>query len=88
MKRLLMALVRGWQLTFGAWLGPTCRFTPSCSVYSMQALQRHGAVAGTWLTVHRIARCGPWCQGGDDPVPLEKPRLFTHLTSTPNKNNS
>lgn len=88
MKRLLMALVRGWQLTLGAWLRPSCRFSPSCSNYSLQALERHGAVAGTWLTVHRIARCGPWCAAGDDPVPLEKPRLFTHFTSSPHKNNS
>jgi putative membrane protein insertion efficiency factor len=88
-RRALMALVRLWQLTFGAWLGPTCRFEPSCSVYSMQALQRHGALAGAYLTAHRIARCGPWCAGGDDPVPLEKPRLFTHFTrQTPHNNNS
>lgn len=88
MKRVLIALVRGWQLTMGAWIGPSCRFEPSCSGYAMLALQQHGAIAGTYLAMHRIVRCGPWCQGGDDPVPLEKPRLFTHLTSSPNKNNS
>ena len=79
MKKLLMALVRGWQLTFGAWLGPTCRFEPSCSVYAVGALQRHGALAGSYLAARRIVRCGPWCEGGDDPVPLDKPRLFSHL---------
>ena len=81
MRRVLLALVRGWQLTFGAWLPPTCRFEPSCSVYAAQALQRHGAVAGSYLAARRIVRCGPWCEGGDDPVPLDKPRLFSHLHS-------
>ena len=87
MKRVLVACVRAWQLTIGAWIGPSCRFHPSCSGYAVEALQRHGALAGTYLAAHRIARCGPWCEGGDDPVPLEKPRLFTHL-NTETKNNS
>jgi putative membrane protein insertion efficiency factor len=87
MRQFFLALVRGWQLTFGAWMGPVCRFHPSCSVYAAEALQRHGALAGTYLAAHRIARCGPWCAGGNDPVPLEKPRLFTHFsTSLPKKN--
>jgi uncharacterized protein len=81
MRKVLLGLVRGWQLTFGAWLGPTCRFYPSCSVYAAQALQQHGAVAGTYLAASRVLRCGPWCEGGDDPVPLAKPRLFSHLHS-------
>ena len=69
MSRLLVALVRGWQLTIGAWIGPSCRFQPSCSGYAIEALRQHGAIAGTYLAAHRIARCGPWCKGGDDPVP-------------------
>jgi putative membrane protein insertion efficiency factor len=81
MRKLLLGLVRAWQLTFGAWMGPTCRFHPSCSVYAAQALQKHGAVAGTYLAAVRIVRCGPWCEGGNDPVPLGKPRLFSHLHS-------
>jgi putative membrane protein insertion efficiency factor len=84
MRRLLVAFVRGWQLTLGAWIGPSCRFQPSCSGYAIEALQRHGAAAGTYLAARRIARCGPWCEGGDDPVPLEKPRLFSHLHSHSN----
>jgi putative membrane protein insertion efficiency factor len=86
MRGLLLGLVRAWQLTLGAWLPPSCRFNPSCSTYSIQALQRHGALAGTYLTAHRILRCGPWCEGGEDPVPVEKPRLFTHLIPTSKKN--
>ncbi|HYF18994.1 MAG TPA: membrane protein insertion efficiency factor YidD, partial [Ramlibacter sp.] len=50
--------------------------------------QRHGALAGSYLAARRIVRCGPWCQAGEDPVPLEKPRLFTHFTSFPHKNNT
>ena len=88
MKRLLVAFVRAWQLTVGAWVRPSCRFHPSCSGYAMEALQRHGGLAGSYLAVHRIVRCGPWCAGGDDPVPHEAPRLFSHLTHPPHKNNS
>ena len=75
----LIALVKGYRLLLSPWLGSSCRFTPTCSVYSLQALERHGAAAGTYLTIARLARCNPWCNGGHDEVPLEKPRLFTHL---------
>jgi uncharacterized protein len=87
-KRLLVVLVRAWQLGVGSWLRPSCRFEPSCSGYAIEALQRHGAVAGTYLAAHRIIRCGPWCAGGHDPVPPHKPRLFNHLVPTSNKNNT
>lgn len=87
MRRLLVILVRGYQLTLGVLLPSSCRYSLSCSGYAIEAVQRHGAIAGTYLAARRIARCGPWCAGGDDPVPLEKPRLFTHLTPT-SKNNS
>ena len=88
MRKALLALVRGWQLTFGAWMGPVCRYEPSCSVYAAQALQRHGALAGAYLAAHRVVRCGPWCAGGSDPVPADKPRLFTHLSTSLHKKNS
>ena len=79
MKRLLMSLVRGYRLLLSPWLGSACRFEPTCSVYALQALERHGAAAGTYLTVHRLMRCQPWCQGGHDPIPEQAPRLFTAL---------
>jgi putative membrane protein insertion efficiency factor len=79
MRRLLIGLVKGYRLLLSPWLGSACRFTPTCSVYSLEALERHGAAAGSYLTVARIARCHPWCQGGHDPVPDDKPRLFTRL---------
>lgn len=81
MQRVLMGLVKGYRLLLSPWLGSACRFSPTCSVYSLQALERHGAAAGSYLTLARLARCHPWCAGGIDEIPLEKPRLFTHLLS-------
>jgi len=78
-RTFLIALVKGYRLLLSPWLGSSCRFTPTCSAYSIEALEKHGAAAGTYLTVARLARCHPWCDGGQDPVPLEKPRLFSHL---------
>lgn len=79
MKRLLIGLVKVYRLLLSPWLGSSCRFTPTCSAYSLEALDKHGALAGSYLTVARIARCHPWCQGGHDPVPDDKPRLFGRL---------
>ena len=83
MRALLMGLVRGYRLLLSPWIGSACRFEPTCSVYSLQALEQHGAAAGSYLTVRRLARCHPWCEGGLDPVPQELPRgmrLFSRLT--------
>ncbi|MDB5749942.1 MAG: rane protein insertion efficiency factor YidD [Ramlibacter sp.] len=76
-RALLIGLVKGYRLLLSPWLGSACRFTPTCSAYSLQALERHGAGAGSYLTVARLARCHPWCAGGHDPVPTARPRLFT-----------
>lgn len=76
---LLVGVVKAYRLTLSPWIGSSCRFTPTCSAYSLQALQQHGAAAGSYLTVARIARCHPWCAGGHDPVPEAKPRLFAFL---------
>lgn len=78
-KALLIGLVKGYRLLFSPWLGSSCRFEPTCSAYSLQALQLHGAAAGTYMTLARLGRCHPWCMGGPDPVPTVKPRLFTQL---------
>jgi putative membrane protein insertion efficiency factor len=87
-KTILVTLVRGYRLLLSPWLGSTCRFEPSCSAYALQALQDHGAAAGSYLTVARLVRCHPWCAGGCDPVPEVAPRLFTSLiTPTPHKKN-
>ncbi|HYF20685.1 MAG TPA: membrane protein insertion efficiency factor YidD [Ramlibacter sp.] len=79
----LIALVKGYRLLLSPWLGSACRFTPTCSAYSLQALERHGAAAGSYLTVARLARCHPWCPGGLDEVPAEPPRLFGRLLASP-----
>lgn len=78
-RRVLIALVRGYRLLLSPWLGSQCRFEPTCSAYALDALQRHGALGGSLLTVGRIARCHPWCAGGHDPVPEQAPRLFSRL---------
>ena len=77
LKRVLIGLVCGYRLLLSPWLGSACRFEPTCSVYSLQALEQHGAAAGSYLTLRRLVRCHPWCAGGSDPVPAERPRLFT-----------
>lgn len=79
----LIGLVKGYRLLLSPWLGSACRFTPTCSVYSLQALERHGAAGGSYLTLARIGRCHPWCQGGPDPVPdqIRKPRFLSQLRS-------
>jgi len=79
MQSFLMMLVRGYRLLLSPWLGSSCRFEPTCSVYSLQALELHGAARGSYLTLRRLARCHPWCAGGHDPV---LPALFTSLTSS------
>ncbi len=67
--RLLQLPVRLYRLVLAPVLPPSCRFYPSCSTYALQALERHGAIRGSWLTVRRLARCHPYCEGGVDPVP-------------------
>ena len=67
--RLLMLLVRGWQIGPSRLLPPSCRYQPSCSAYAMTALQRYGAARGGWLTAKRLLRCHPWGGCGHDPVP-------------------
>ncbi|MCC6909986.1 MAG: membrane protein insertion efficiency factor YidD [Phycisphaerales bacterium] len=67
--RALIAIVRLYQVTLGHLIGGQCRFCPSCSRYSIEALARHGALRGGWLTLRRLVRCHPWGGSGDDPVP-------------------
>lgn len=78
-RRGLQALVRAYRLLLSPWLGNQCRFEPTCSRYALQALERHGAAAGSYLAARRILRCAPWCEGGCDPVPEQRPPLFRHL---------
>ncbi len=61
--------VRIYQLVVSPWLPPSCRFTPTCSEYTRQALIRHGILRGTWMSLRRLSRCHPLGSGGYDPVP-------------------
>lgn len=69
MRRVLVAIIRAYQYVLAPWWGRQCRFAPSCSHYAIEALERHGALAGSWLALKRILRCHPWNPGGYDPVP-------------------
>lgn len=82
-QQLLIGLVRGYRLLLSPWLGSSCRFEPTCSRYALGALERHGAVAGSLMTAHRLLRCHPWCAGGHDPVLENPPRWFTRLLASP-----
>ncbi len=66
---MLVLLIRGYQLLLRPLLGANCRFYPSCSDYAREAVERHGALAGSWLAAKRLARCHPYHPGGCDPVP-------------------
>lgn len=96
-QTLLIGLVKAYRLLLSPWLGSACRFEPTCSAYSLEALQLHGAAVGSYLTLRRLARCHPWCEGGHDPVPsvtsaagTTSPtslfsRLVTPVAPTPSK---
>ena len=69
MKRVLMTLIRGYQRFISPGLPSSCRFYPSCSEYTFQAIEKYGALRGGWMGVRRIGRCHPFNPGGYDPVP-------------------
>jgi putative membrane protein insertion efficiency factor len=69
MSRLFVLLVKCYQRLISPGLPPSCRFYPSCSAYAVQALERHGALRGSWLALRRLGRCHPFHPGGLDPVP-------------------
>ena len=69
MKRVLLALIKGYRLFLSPLLGASCRFYPTCSTYAVEAIEAHGATRGTWLALKRILKCHPWHPGGVDPVP-------------------
>jgi hypothetical protein len=69
MSRLLIIFVRIYQYTISPMLMPSCRFTPTCSQYAIEALKKHGGVKGSLLAIRRITRCHPHNPGGYDPVP-------------------
>lgn len=75
MRSALVFLIRSYQLTLSPVLGQRCRFYPSCSQYALEAIQKHGAGAGTWLALRRLIRCHPGDPGGVDLVPEPYPSV-------------
>jgi putative membrane protein insertion efficiency factor len=69
MKAVLLALIKGYRFLLSPWWGRQCRFTPTCSEFAEEAIERHGALQGAWLAMRRVSRCHPWHAGGYDPVP-------------------
>jgi putative membrane protein insertion efficiency factor len=68
-RLLVMALIRGYQVSLAHFMFTQCRFTPTCSHYTLAAVERYGALKGSWLGAKRILRCHPFHPGGFDPVP-------------------
>jgi hypothetical protein len=64
-----LLLIKIYQYLLSPMLGTSCRFTPTCSQYGVEAIQKHGPFKGGWLTLKRIGRCQPWGNHGHDPVP-------------------
>ncbi|RTL00924.1 MAG: membrane protein insertion efficiency factor YidD [Proteobacteria bacterium] len=69
MRKIVILLIRGYQLLISSWLPPSCRFTPSCSQYAIIAFSKYGIIKGFSLTIRRILRCNPFGGSGHDPVP-------------------
>ncbi|MBD7985514.1 membrane protein insertion efficiency factor YidD [Sporosarcina sp. Sa2YVA2] len=69
MKSILIGIIKVYQKILSPLTPPTCRFYPTCSHYGVEALQKHGALKGSWLAIKRISRCHPFHEGGFDPVP-------------------
>lgn len=69
MKIIVLAIIRFYQMTLSRALPPSCRYDPSCSHYTYEAIQKHGLISGGWLGLKRIGRCHPLSPGGYDPVP-------------------
>ncbi len=69
LARIVALPVRAYRLVFSPWVGHNCRYHPTCSAYALEALEKHGALRGSWLALRRIMRCHPWGGSGVDEVP-------------------
>ncbi len=85
MRQVLVLLLRGYRAVVSPLYGQVCRYYPSCSAYALEAVERHGAARGTWLTARRLGRCHPWAEGGVDHVPGHQPAAANdeHVLDTP-----
>ena len=69
MGKILIGFIRAYKFLLSPWVGQHCRFQPTCSTYTIDAISRYGALKGSWLGLRRLSRCHPWSAGGVDPVP-------------------
>lgn len=69
LKNICLLLIRFYQVCISPWLGANCRYRPTCSAYTFEAIQKYGPIKGTWMGMKRIGRCRPGVPGGYDPVP-------------------
>lgn len=69
MRQILIALIKLYRYALSPYLAPSCRYTPTCSSYAIEAVQRFGIFRGSWMAMRRISRCHPWHAAGYDPVP-------------------
>ncbi|MCK9530887.1 MAG: membrane protein insertion efficiency factor YidD [Gammaproteobacteria bacterium] len=72
MRRLVILLIGAYRYLLSPFLGANCRFTPTCSAYAQEAVDRYGILRGGWMSLRRLSRCHPWHEGGYDPVPEHK----------------
>ncbi|MEM7400593.1 MAG: membrane protein insertion efficiency factor YidD [Pseudomonadota bacterium] len=72
-SKILIFFIKAYRLILSPWLGQQCRFHPTCSQYALKAIEQHGPVRGSWLTLKRVLSCHPWHEGGIDPVPESRP---------------
>ena len=68
-SKLLIGLIKLYQMTLSPLIGRACRYTPTCSNYGIEAIQKYGPIKGSWLTLKRVLSCNPWGGSGYDPVP-------------------
>jgi putative membrane protein insertion efficiency factor len=82
LKALLILPIRAYKFFLSPWLGNSCRFTPTCSSYAIEAIQTWGSLKGVGLALSRLGRCHPWCQGGFDPVPAHPSKIVSKNTDS------
>ncbi len=71
-KFIIIKIIRFYQILVSPFLGKNCRFLPTCSHYTIEAIEKHGALKGGWLAIKRISKCHPWGKSGFDPVSSKK----------------
>ena len=69
LSKILIGMIKLYQVTLSPFIGRACRYTPTCSNYGIEAIRKHGPFKGSWLTLKRVLSCNPWGGSGYDPVP-------------------